>query len=439
MTPRLSILIPSIPSRWYMAKVLFDGLTELVGDRDIEVLLLMDNKQRTIGEKREALKNASNGKYFMFVDDDDSLYSVDEIYEATANDVDVITFKSKCRNSDGSEYIVTFGLKNEIEHNTQDGRYLDCKRPPFTQCAWASRFKKFAFPASNYGEDWEWVKQCLPTAFLETHIPLVLHGYNFDPEVSEAVVTYPITGIPEQSFEPKQGVDDIYNKSVDFLRSFTNTPPPRRCIVNLATSQYWKGQLRLQNSVYKYDGIDFICFSNEAQVEAPPHDKNPYAFKIYTIDHARAMGYDQILWLDASVYSVKDPTPVFDWLTKHGIFMEEAGHWAGTWSPSYVLKYFGITKEQAMQMPMFSAGYVGFDFRHPRSIEFFAEWKEAMLNGMFMGNWSESRHDMSAGSIIANKMGLNKLYSPGGQFFSYIGPGFGQPSETAVFHLAGMP
>jgi hypothetical protein len=151
------------------------------------------------------------------------------------------------------------------------------------------------------------------------------------------------------------------------------------------------------------------------------------------------MGYNQILWLDASVYPVKDITPVFDWLTEKGIFMEEAGHWAGTWSPQYVLDYFNITKEEAMKMPMFAAGYVGFDFRNPISQEFFAEWKEAMLNGMFKGSWDVTRHDMVCASIIANKRGLLPLYSAGGQFFAYIGEAYGTPKDSVVFHLAGMP
>ena len=156
---------------------------------DIEVLMLTDNKRRTIGEKREALKNLAQGKYFMFVDDDDSLYSINEIYEACEKDVDVITFKSKCLNADGSSFIVTAGLYHEVEHNTKDGNYLDCNRPPFTQCAWSSKYKSIPFPAISYGEDWEWVKQVLPLATDEIHIPLVLHGYNFNPETTEADTT----------------------------------------------------------------------------------------------------------------------------------------------------------------------------------------------------------------------------------------------------------
>jgi len=80
---QLSILIPSIPTRFGRAKALYEKILALVGDKDIEILMLTDNKKRTIGEKREALKNASNGKYFMFVDDDDDLLELEDLYQAT--------------------------------------------------------------------------------------------------------------------------------------------------------------------------------------------------------------------------------------------------------------------------------------------------------------------------------------------------------------------
>lgn len=215
---------------------------------------------------------------------------------------------------------------------------------------------------------------------------------------------------------------------------------PRRALVNLINNDgYSAGKDRLAGIMReKHRDFGFFGYNSEVQVGAPLHKENPYAFKIYAIEAVRNLGFDQILWCDASVYPVKDITPVFDWLTKKGIFLEEAGHLCGTWSPQYVLDYFGITKDEAMQMPMFAAGYCGFDFRNPISVEFFAEWKEAMLNGMFKGGWDVTRHDMVCGSIIANKRGLLPLYSPGGQFFAYIGESFGVPKESVCFHLQGL-
>jgi|GEM_PF-1141392 len=400
--PVLSILICSIPSRWDKARTLYTHIMELVGDKNIEVLLFMDNKKRSIGMKRQAIKDIANGKYFMFVDDDDWLHSVDEIYEACSTDVDVICFKSKCRNSDGSEYIVTMGLQYEVEHKSEEGRYVDCNRPPWVQCAWKrENAGRARFDDSNYGEDWYFVRHAIQVCQTQHFIDNVLHAYNFDPEVSEAVVG------------------------------------PKRCIVNVATGTYWKGQDRLLDSIRKYDPKSSGVFETVIPDNWLPHSENPYGFKIYMIEEMRGK-YDQILWLDASVYAVKDPQPVWDWLTQHGIFMEEAGHMVGQWCNDFTLDYFKITREEAMKMPMLSAGFIGFDFRRNVANEFFTKWKESMEAGCFKGSHKDHRHDMTCASIIANQMGLVNRYSPGGQFFAYVGPGYGPPSETAVFHLAGI-
>lgn len=417
MTTRLSILIPAIPSRFEMAQKLYSKILEMTKEMYVEILLLVDNKKRTIGEKREALKNICNGEYFMFCDEDDDLLSIKEVYEATNENVDVITFEQRCFNPNGKEFIVTFGLGNEVEHNTDgNGNYIDSLRPPFHVCAWNKRFKEVPFPDISYGEDWEWVKRALERAKTEIHIPKVIHSYNYRPEISEA--------------------DSTTN---NYWKNPNDLPVAKRAIVNLATGEtYINAQKRLKESlVDKFDG-DCFFFTSEKEVGAPLHKDDPYAFKIYAIEKVRELGYNQILWLDASLVAVKDVSPVFDWMTEKGIFMEEAGHYAGSWTNNNTLKYFDLTREDAMKMPMFSAGFCGMDFRQGVSKEFFAEWKESMLNGCFKGEWKDHRHDMSAGSIIANKHGLNKLYSHGGQFFAYIGPGYEKPLDTVVFHLLGV-
>lgn len=430
--PKLSILIPAIPSRFEKAIALYNKINLMCQDKDIEVLMLTDNKKRTIGAKRQALKNASIGIYFMFVDDDDDLLSVDEIYKLASSDleVDVITFKQRCRNNDGSEFIVDFSLLNKEVENNHDGngRYLDMKRPPFHVCAWNQKFKKYSYPDVSYGEDWGWIKKVLPHASSEYHIDKVVHSYNFDPKVTEASTE------SNAIWTNPNGNENL-----------PVAPAEERAICNIITPipRYIDGQQRLINSLMQLEtefGDDFDVFTDigEDSVGAPPHDDNPYAFKVYAIRKLRDKGYKQVFWFDASIVAVKSLNPLWERLSKTGVFMEEAGHWVGTWCNEYTLKYFNLTREEAMKIPMFAAGYIGIDFRTTVGQEFFAHWNEAMLNGCFRGSWQDHRHDMTCASIIAHKLGITHHYGRGGEFFAYIGDVYGPPSDTAVCHLLGL-
>jgi len=213
----------------------------------------------------------------------------------------------------------------------------------------------------------------------------------------------------------------------------------KTAIVNLSTKEHHKGQTRLKHSLQgRFDGQVFLFDSEYFLPGCPKHSDNPYAFKIYAIEYARMYGYDQILWLDASVFAIKPVQPIFDWIEKNGLFMEEAGHLVGSWCPENVREYFKISRTSANNMPMFSAGFTGIDFTNPAGLKFFELWKKSMLDGMFKGSWANHRHDMTCGSIIANLHGYHKLYSPGGNFFAYAGPGYTAPNETVLFHVQGI-
>lgn len=215
----------------------------------------------------------------------------------------------------------------------------------------------------------------------------------------------------------------------------------QRAIVSFANERgnYLLALDRLEESVLRYcDGVSFLGFRGEGSVGAPPHLENPYAFKIHAIEEARNRGYDQILWLDSSVVFIKDSKPLFDWITEKGFFFEEAGHWVGSWCNDRTLEYFGLTREEAMKMPMFSAGFTGLDFESPIAVEFFERWKQSMLDGQFVGSWADHRHDMTCASIIANQMGLSRQFSTGGTFLAYVGDGYDKPKDSVICNLVGL-
>jgi hypothetical protein len=85
-------------------------------------------------------------------------------------------------------------------------------------------------------------------------------------------------------------------------------------VISLGTEDYEKGRLRLAQTLSVMDNYagDFFLFENESECNSPIHRRNPYAFKIYAIEKVRDMGYNQILWLDCSVYVIKSIVPIFD-------------------------------------------------------------------------------------------------------------------------------
>lgn len=217
-----------------------------------------------------------------------------------------------------------------------------------------------------------------------------------------------------------------------------------KVIVNVVNhaAPYVYAQKRLVGSFWDFhipeEETKIMPLVGEDSVGSPYHQNNPYAFKIHAMDYAHQMGYEQVLWLDASIVFVKHSKPIFDWITEKGFFFEEAGHWVGSWCNDRTLEYFGISREEAMTMPMFSAGFTGIDFTNSVAVEFFNKWKQSMLDGQFVGDWSNHRHDMTCASIIANQMGLVKSYSSGGNYFAYVGSGYAQPKESVICNLLGV-
>jgi len=170
-----------------MSRALFTRLHQMCEGKDIEILYLMDNKKRTCGEKHEALKNISNGKYFMFCHDDDDILRIDEVYQATFQDVDVITFKQLCDSPNDAKtpYIVTFGLGNPIETfpGPVPDSFGDCRRPPWTVCAWNRKFKSIPYNGI-YAEDSDWVQRALPEAKTEVFVDVIVHRYMWDRQIT---------------------------------------------------------------------------------------------------------------------------------------------------------------------------------------------------------------------------------------------------------------
>ena len=192
MTPILSVLIPSVPSRRELAWKLFDkisGQAAVLPDVDglcqVEVLLLLDNKMRTVGKKRGSLVRASRGDYVTFVDDDDDVSDdyVSLILQSTGRNPDLIVFDSHVTINGIGPTLCQHGIAFENEQYRPEG----FKRKPWHIHAWRGDYARVTpFPDLMYGEDWPWCESMLKTVTKHVKIDRPLYHYRFDDATTEA-------------------------------------------------------------------------------------------------------------------------------------------------------------------------------------------------------------------------------------------------------------
>lgn len=197
---KFSILIPSIPSR--ITRFLYPLLERIylqIGSReDIEVLCFIDNKKRSVGRKRDALVQMSQGNFLAFVDDDDDILEgyIYHILKTIENnvDADIIVFDQKAIINKSNYFTVRFGVEyeNQEAYVNNEGIWQDITRKPFHVCVWRSEIaKKHRFPDASYGEDWHWAQRALNDVKRQVRINETLHLYTYDDAITEAELIFP--------------------------------------------------------------------------------------------------------------------------------------------------------------------------------------------------------------------------------------------------------
>jgi glycosyltransferase involved in cell wall biosynthesis len=188
-TPRLSILIPSIPSRiTRFAIPLFEKLSaqaDRIGS-GVEILMLTDNKARTVGLKRQALLDSARGDYVAFCDDDDDVEDdyLAALLTATDKGADVITFLQRAI-VNGQEGTIHFSASHPHDESFAPGKVA--RRRPWHVCAYRRELVAAClFTDKMWGEDADWVDQAAPLLRTGSHIDRILQTYRYDDKISEA-------------------------------------------------------------------------------------------------------------------------------------------------------------------------------------------------------------------------------------------------------------
>lgn len=160
-----------------MAAALLDHLHQQAVS-GVEILALEDNMTRSIGAKRNALLGASQGRYVVFVDDDDWVADdyVASLLAGAEQHVDVVTFNGEVTLNGGTPFLVRYSLEYRQSHNL-DRMWL---RIPNHLCAIRRELAvAVSFPDVCVGEDADYATRLRPTLRTEHHIERVLYWYRY--------------------------------------------------------------------------------------------------------------------------------------------------------------------------------------------------------------------------------------------------------------------
>lgn len=185
--PELSILICSVAERYdnfavSIQRQIYDQVNRLNNPQSVEVIVLTDNRQMTIGAKRNHLVNMASGRYTVFVDDDDEVSTdyVASLLDATASGADVLTFNLEYRLNGKKQRVI----RHSLSYTDDNRRGLNT--PRHTSAVRRDIAVKLSFVESSYGEDSDWAKRLLRVAKTEHVVDRVLYVYLDVPATSVA-------------------------------------------------------------------------------------------------------------------------------------------------------------------------------------------------------------------------------------------------------------
>ena len=182
--------------------------------------------------------------------------------------------------------------------------------------------------------------------------------------------------------------------------------PKGPCIVSFGTSGghgwYAKGTQRIRESLKKVGWGGRIYIPEKYPEGCPRENEARKAFKPYIMKQAAEMGYTQLLWVDSSVWAIRNPQPVFDQIKEIGWYLiQQPEYSTGQWATDVSLPALGITREQSWDIWHLASGFVGLNLEHEKGRAFLDEWyRMATDKTAFIGpRWAEHQKGRGNGTI----------------------------------------
>ncbi|AMS02569.1 glycosyltransferase [Gordonia phage Yvonnetastic] len=215
----LSILVCSTHTRYntFAPKIqeqLYGQLNESNQDR-VEILMLTDNKQIMLGEKRNMMVEMAQGEWVVFVDDDDRVAPdyIDQllagITEARKADVlvNVITFNASVSINGKPPKLCRYSHLYTEDHDTADEYH---RLPNHICCVRRDTALRVPFPSIPYGEDSGYSKQLIELLIHGLHIDKVLYYYDYNSSTSETQQQKPASQRKKPKVREQPIVDVVF-------------------------------------------------------------------------------------------------------------------------------------------------------------------------------------------------------------------------------------
>lgn len=198
----------------------------------------------------------------------------------------------------------------------------------------------------------------------------------------------------------------------------------RAVVINACVGEGWypKGSERLKNSLVHHGWAgDVLQWINEWPNDN--YDKScPYNVKAAAFEEAINQGYTHILWLDSSVWAIKQIMPIFDIINEDGYYFWKSGYNCAQVCSDKCLEYFKTDRNKAEKYKDSSTSMMGVNMANPQGNEFITRWIQSAKDGVFSGSRFHDgqsqdtrflfhRQDQSAASMIIGDMNL-KMHNP---------------------------
>lgn len=165
-----SVLIPTIPGREQSLRKLIESIQEkrarLAPDMKLEICIDFDNREASIGDKRQSLLQRAAGKYLSFVDDDDEITDeyISDLWECIKGNYHVMKLNGTFG---GYVFYHSVSVSPSDTMATMDDPPLFRRPPNHLNPMLADVAKLIPFVGGiSIGEDFEWSLKLLATGFL---------------------------------------------------------------------------------------------------------------------------------------------------------------------------------------------------------------------------------------------------------------------------------